>query len=164
MYEETISRMVEKLEQQAGESGYHLNPDREFTRELVEGLVTNTERYGYPSCPCRLATGVREEDRDIICPCDYRDPDLTEYGCCYCSLYVSEDVVKGEARTGSIPERRPAAGELTEAESPPSGEVPGNLTHPVWRCSVCGYLCAREEPPEKCPICKVDRERFRRFM
>ena len=34
---------------------------------------------------------------------------------------------------------------------------------PVWRCKVCGYLCARERPPLKCPICKADRDRFERF-
>lgn len=33
----------------------------------------------------------------------------------------------------------------------------------VWRCRVCGYLCARLEPPEVCPICKVPRERFEPF-
>jgi rubrerythrin len=34
---------------------------------------------------------------------------------------------------------------------------------PVWRCKVCGYLCARPDPPLKCPICKADKDRFERF-
>jgi rubrerythrin len=34
---------------------------------------------------------------------------------------------------------------------------------PVWRCKVCGYLCAREGPPDVCPICKVTKDRFERF-
>ncbi len=34
---------------------------------------------------------------------------------------------------------------------------------PVWRCKVCGYLCAREKPPGVCPICKAQRERFEIF-
>ncbi|MDT8396896.1 MAG: ferredoxin:glutaredoxin reductase, partial [bacterium] len=38
------------------------------------------------------------------------------------------------------------------------------LAYPVWRCKVCGYLCAREHPPGKCPICKADKDRFERFM
>ena len=40
---------------------------------LLEGLLTNKERYGYMCCPCRLAASDREADRDIICPCDYRE-------------------------------------------------------------------------------------------
>jgi rubrerythrin len=39
-----------------------------------------------------------------------------------------------------------------------------NLPLPVWRCKVCGYLCAREGPPEVCPICKAKKERFERFL
>jgi ferredoxin-thioredoxin reductase catalytic chain len=38
------------------------------------------------------------------------------------------------------------------------------LPLPVWRCKVCGYLCARDEPPELCPICKASKDRFERFM
>ena len=160
-----VDATLDRLRDEAEASGYHLNPDMEFTRELVEGLVINTDRYGYPSCPCRLAEGSREGDLDIICPCDYRDPDLLEHGCCYCALYVSDAVVRGEATAASIPERRPP---IDERRNPvaegSSGTTRSDLSFPVWRCSVCGYLCAREEPPEKCPVCKVDQDRFRRFM
>lgn len=34
---------------------------------------------------------------------------------------------------------------------------------PIWRCTVCGYLAARETPPPICPICKVPAEKFVRF-
>jgi len=33
----------------------------------------------------------------------------------------------------------------------------------VWRCRVCGYLCARNQPPQRCPICKATKERFEQF-
>lgn len=33
----------------------------------------------------------------------------------------------------------------------------------VWRCKVCGYLCARDRPPAVCPICKAERDRFEEF-
>ena len=41
------------------------------------------------------------------------------------------------------------------------GTLQGGL--PVWRCTVCGYLCARPDPPRKRPICHVDKDRFERF-
>jgi len=71
------------LAEQAAASGYHLTPDADFARDLVRGLLVNQARYGYEACPCRFATGARDDDRDIICPCDYRDDDLTEHGSCY---------------------------------------------------------------------------------
>jgi ferredoxin-thioredoxin reductase catalytic subunit len=78
-----IDAAYEQLNREAEEGGYHLNPDVEFTKELVEGLLVNKERYGYRACPCRRADGTKEEDLDIICPCDYRDADVGEFDTCY---------------------------------------------------------------------------------
>jgi ferredoxin-thioredoxin reductase catalytic chain len=71
------------LQKDAVAGGYHLNPEVEFTKDLVRGILTNQKRYGYGNCPCRLASGNPEEDQDIVCPCDYRDADVIEYGSCY---------------------------------------------------------------------------------
>ena len=159
-----IDELHERLDREAEASGYHLNPDREHTRILVEGLLVNRGRYGYPACPCRLASGTKEEDLDIVCPCDYRDPDLAEFDCCYCALYVSEKVLRGERNIGPIPERRPPVAEREKRPVPGGREGTLSPKLPVWRCRVCGYLCAREEAPETCPICKAKKERFERFM
>ncbi|MFQ6099893.1 MAG: ferredoxin-thioredoxin reductase catalytic domain-containing protein [Anaerolineae bacterium] len=104
---EKVDALYETLKRWAKSTGYNLNPDEEFTRGLVEGLLINRQRYGYQSCPCRLASGDKAQDKDIICPCDYRDPDLEEWGACYCALYVSDEVLRGEREVQSIPERRP---------------------------------------------------------
>ena len=162
---ERMDALLERLDGDAEASGYHLNPDGEFTRELVEGLLSNEERYGYRACPCRLADGDRQKDLDIVCPCDYRDADLDEWGTCYCALYVSGEVVSGEREFEPIPERRPAD-ERARPQNRPSNAAGGPAERarvPVWRCRVCGYLCARERPPAVCPICKAKRERFERF-
>lgn len=161
---EEIDRLYDRLNKEAEASGYRLNPDVEHTRELVKGLRVNEKRFGYWSCPCRLPAGVKEEDLDIICPCDYRDADLDEYGTCYCALYVSEAVLKGEKKAESIPERRPSKEERKKATPRPEAVGISSLSQPVWRCKVCGYLCAREGPPEVCPVCKAKKERFERFV
>ena len=161
---ERVNALNERLALEAEASGYHLNPDREFTLELAEGLLMNEERYGYRACPCRLATGDKDEDLDIICPCDYRDADLTEWGVCYCALYVSDEILQERRQVQPIPDRRPP--EEQRRQEQPSRVLAGpgeELSQPVWRCRVCGYLCARETPPGVCPICKAKRERFERF-
>ena len=84
-----------------------LNPDETTFNDLVEGLTINKERYGYRSCPCRLASGVKDKDRDIICPCEYAEPDIKEYGYCYCSLYLSKEYADKGILPPGIPERRP---------------------------------------------------------
>ena len=158
-----IDKLYDRLFREAEDAGYHLNPDREVTAQLIKSLIINERRYGYRACPCRLASGNKQDDMDIICPCDYRDPDLAEYDACYCALYISDAVRKGEKRTGPIPERRPPPVER-KGKTREKGKKPTDLPLPVWRCKVCGYLCAREQPPEVCPICKANKDRFERFM
>jgi ferredoxin-thioredoxin reductase catalytic subunit len=159
-----VDALYERLDREAEAAGYHLNPDGEFTRDLIEGLLVNEERYGYRACPCRLASGKKDEDLDMICPCDYRDADLLDWGACYCALYVSDAVKNGEQSVGPIPERRPppkGRSHLHSGSADTHPAPPGGL--PVYRCRVCGYLCAREHPPAVCPICKAKRDRFERF-
>lgn len=105
--EEKIDKIYKRLNNYAEKNGNHLNPDTEFTKELIKGLLINQDRYGYWACPCRIASGKREEDKDIICPCIYRDPDVKEYGACYCALYVSQEIKDGKKQAEPIPERRP---------------------------------------------------------
>ncbi len=164
-----VERVYQKLDREAESAGYHLNPDKEFTRGLIEGMLVNERRYGYWACPCRLASGNKAEDLDIICPCDYRDADIAEYGSCFCALYVSQEIKDGKKKARRVPERRPgdrmaaaAAPQPAPAAGPPLPDLSG-LRYPLWRCKVCGYLCARDQPPEVCPICKAKKERFERF-
>lgn len=84
-----------------------LQSDDTMFNELITGLAVNLERFGYRSCPCRLATGEKEKDRDIICPCKYAEPDIEEHGHCYCALFLSEGFVKKSESSKKIPERRP---------------------------------------------------------
>jgi ferredoxin-thioredoxin reductase catalytic chain len=165
LLETDVENAYRKLKMGAETGGYFVNPDIGFTKTLIRGRLKNKQRYGYESCPCRLASGNRSEDIDIICPCDYRDEDIAEYQSCFCGMYVNEAILLGEHIRFPVPERR--ASRALRAKNPP-----GNLSTPIpspgpqipeWRCRVCGYLCAREEPPEVCPICKAAYDRFERF-
>lgn len=152
-------QLKKALEAEMEGKGYYFNPDEDFTLSLLKGLLINKERYGYMACPCRLANGSKVKDLDIICPCDYRDADVVDYGGCFCGLYVSEETKDGLKELEPIPERR-----HKKKEQPLKAHDASELSYPVYRCKVCGYLCARSKPPEKCPICGVSKERFERFM
>lgn len=156
-------RLADKLRREAEAGGYHLNPDPAFTLALARGLLVNEGRYGYPSCPCRLASGNRDEDLDIVCPCDYRDADVNEFGACYCALYVNAEIAAGRGSAAPVPERRPPMEERRPTAAPAAPGPGRRTTYPVWRCRVCGYLCARDGPPDPCPVCKARRDRFEPF-
>ena len=168
----TVETVRQRAEADARTYGYHLNPDPDFLKDLLEGLKKNEERYGYPSCPCRLASGKFEFDRDIICPCDYRDPDVAEFRACYCALYVRKDVFEEKAPIQPVPERRPLEKQVraygtTEASVEKKAESVVTATKEaseikmkLWYCKQCGYVVFREDPPYVCPICKAKREMF----
>lgn len=155
---------LEKLVREAKEGGYKLNPDDEFVEDLCAGLIANEARYGIESCPCRLFEGNKVEDNiDIVCPCVYRDDDLADYGACFCALYVAEGAQIKQAPESRPPLEQRRANAAKNAEKTDE-KTPAALAYPVYRCSVCGYLCANNHPPRVCPVCKAKAERFERFM
>jgi ferredoxin-thioredoxin reductase catalytic chain len=103
----TVEETYERLKKVNEPKGYFFSNDQHMVMDLIEGLLTNKERYGYMCCPCRLASGDREHDKDIICPCDYREADVAQFGSCYCNLYVSREWNEGTVTHETVPERRP---------------------------------------------------------
>ena len=170
----SLEKVRQRAQSDAQSYGYYLHPDSDFLQDLLEGLRKNEERYGYPSCPCRVASGILELDRDIVCPCDYRDPDVVEYGACYCALYMRKDLYDGKTPINPIPERRPlekqsramqkniqaAPTAQTTQSVAATASTPGTIKRRLWYCKQCGYVVYREEPPYVCPICKAKREMF----
>ncbi len=102
-----VEKLYETLKRAQEAKGYYFNNDKGRVFELLEALLTNKKRYGYMACPCRLASGDRNKDRDVLCPCEYRTPDVEEYGSCYCNLYVSKAWNEGRCPKVYVPERRP---------------------------------------------------------
>jgi ferredoxin-thioredoxin reductase catalytic subunit len=104
MTSEELYEMLKKVQEP---KGYFFNKNKEWVLTILKDLLINKERYGYMCCPCRLAAGDREKDRDIMCPCAYREADVKEYGSCYCNLYVSQDWNEGKIENKYVPESRP---------------------------------------------------------
>ncbi|XXJ19541.1 ferredoxin-thioredoxin reductase catalytic domain-containing protein [Desulfovibrio caledoniensis] len=100
-------QLYEMLKKVQEPKGYYFNADMDMTMPLLESLLTNKERFGYMACPCRLANGDYEADKDILCPCVYREEDVKEYGACFCALYVSKEFNDGTIEKQVVPERRP---------------------------------------------------------
>lgn len=102
----TPEELLAALEPIQKKKGYYFYNDHPWVLDVLAGMLTNKERYGYTSCPCRLATGDRQRDRDIVCPCAFREEDVARYGRCYCQLYVDREVAEGRKEIpDTIPER-----------------------------------------------------------
>jgi ferredoxin-thioredoxin reductase catalytic subunit len=103
----TPEKLYTALSKFAEARGMELNAGKAHVMDIMRGLLKNEQRYGYRSCPCRLAKNDGEKDRDIVCPCTYMPPDVEEFGSCYCGLYVSKEWNRGGIPHVKTPERRP---------------------------------------------------------
>ena len=104
---ETKEGMIEYCKMVCDKNNWILNKDEVIFNDLIDGLVSNKKEYGYQSCPCRLASGNRDLDRDLICPCDYAPLDVKEFKACYCNLYLHPDFYDSGVVYVLVPERRP---------------------------------------------------------
>ena len=164
----TLEQVRRRAEADAKTYGYYLTPQPELLQGFLEGLKTNEDRYGYPLCPCRLASGNFEYDRDIICPCDYRDPDVAQYGACYCRLYVNKQVYESK-NLPEVPERRPLEKQARAygTQAPPLNQHPlkeskknqpakaekaqPGVKKKLWYCKQCGYVVFQGRPAVHLP-------------
>ncbi|MDL2216240.1 ferredoxin:thioredoxin reductase [Desulfovibrio sp. OttesenSCG-928-M14] len=105
--EEEVQKLHDTLKKLQEPRGYFFNNDDSLTWPLLKELLVTKARYGYMACPCRIANGSRELDKDIICPCTYREEDVKEYGACFCGLYVKQEWNEGAIPKVYVPERRP---------------------------------------------------------
>jgi len=84
---ERLNRMVRRWPQV---SGCHLNPDPVVVEGVVGALAQSVLDSGYSYCPCRDRSGDPQQDRALICPCDFHQDELLRDGHCKCVLFVSD--------------------------------------------------------------------------
>lgn len=107
MKEKTLEEVIKYVQQVAEKRGWILDPSKDETYQiLIKGLRDYFNKVGYFNCPCRDSNENRKKDIDIICPCDYAQPDIEEYGRCYCALYYDPKYAFSQPLK-MIPERRP---------------------------------------------------------
>ncbi len=87
----TEEEMHAWAQEEARKSGYRLNDDERQLGVVLRGLVRNRERFGEKFCPCRIRSGDSEKDREIICPCVFREEEVMVDGRCHCNLFFSPE-------------------------------------------------------------------------
>ncbi len=83
--------LIKEYEDYAKKSGFSLNSNRKIVEGIVKLLLEKEEKLGERFCPCRRVTGNTEEDRKIICPCQYHKEEIDKDGKCHCGLFVKNN-------------------------------------------------------------------------
>lgn len=77
----------EIAEKYAKSKGFKLNEDSKGLDRILKGLENNRKKHGFAYCPCRVVTGDKEKDREIICPCVFHRGEIELQGYCLCKLF-----------------------------------------------------------------------------
>ena len=85
MTDDSVEQEIEEWARKyAKEQGWQLNPDEKKLNIVIRGLARNQGKFGERYCPCRLRTGDKAKDAEIICPCIYHKDEVSRDGCCHC--------------------------------------------------------------------------------
>ena len=120
-----------------------------FIAEVTEGSVLSDR----PACTyAYYQSDVKRKPQPLqkkgwicsVCGFVYEGEEVPEDFLCPLCKHGKKDFVPAEGASAPAP---------AKAEAPASGGA-------KWVCSVCGYVHEGDEPPEKCPVCKVPAEKF----
>jgi ferredoxin-thioredoxin reductase catalytic subunit len=88
--EKKIEELKQKSKEYAKKAGIKINPDEKIIAGIIKGLLNNEEKHGGLYCPCRIVSGNKLKDKEIICPCVFHRGEIELQGFCHCRLFVKE--------------------------------------------------------------------------
>ena len=82
-------KLLESAKDYAKEKELKLNSNEKVLNGIIKALWRNKEFKGELYCPCRIVTGDKEKDKDILCPCVFHRGEIEIHGNCKCNLFFS---------------------------------------------------------------------------
>ena len=89
--EELSEEIMGWAESYAEENDYKLNGDERQRNAVLKGLARNKIKFGESYCPCRIRSGDKAKDEEIICPCIFHRDEIEKEGNCHCYLFYAKD-------------------------------------------------------------------------
>jgi ferredoxin-thioredoxin reductase catalytic subunit len=72
---------------------FKLNPDQKHVDMIAKGVLKNQDKFGLKLCPCRMRENTRENDLELICPCNFKTHNTWKdenKRHCWCGLFVKK--------------------------------------------------------------------------
>jgi len=86
---DTPEKLIKAWEEFVEKADFRLWDDKQAVHDLAVGELENMKNKGLRYCPCRITTGDRQKDIELICPCNFKAQGTwKEYGECWCGLFV----------------------------------------------------------------------------
>ena len=100
-YKDAAKKQQRWMEKFCEQKGYVINPSWMMATNLKSNLCEMEAVFGKRYCPCFEPSGEKELDRKMMCPCEYIEDEIAEYGTCHCALFGPADLPKERWKASS---------------------------------------------------------------
>ncbi len=100
-YKEAAKKQQKWMEKFCEQKGYAINPSWMMATNLKSNLCEMEATFGKRYCPCFEPSGDKELDKKMMCPCEYIEDEIAEYGTCHCALFGPADLSKEQWKASS---------------------------------------------------------------
>ncbi len=100
-YRDEVKKQHRWITKYTEQKGYVLNPNLMMSKNLEVWLSEMEATFGKRYCPCFEPSGDRELDKKMLCPCEFIEDEIEEYGTCHCALFGRADLDKAGWKASS---------------------------------------------------------------
>jgi len=100
-YKESAKKQQRWLEKYAKQKNYALNPSWMMLTNLKSNLCEMEATFGQRFCPCFEPSGDDVLNKKMMCPCEYIEDEIAEYGTCHCALFGPANLTKEDWKASS---------------------------------------------------------------
>lgn len=100
-YRKQVKKQDKWIQKYTAQKNYALNPSWMMTTNLKIWLSELEATFGKRYCPCFEPSGDAQLDKKMLCPCEFIEDEIKEYGTCHCALFGSADLDKAGWKASS---------------------------------------------------------------
>ncbi len=100
-YKEPSKKQQRWMEKYCEKNNYVINPSWMMATNLKSNLCEMEATFGKRYCPCFEPSGDKELDKKMMCPCEFVEEEIKEYGTCHCALFGPADLSKEQWKASS---------------------------------------------------------------
>ncbi|SFV69248.1 Rubredoxin [hydrothermal vent metagenome] len=100
-YKEAAKKQQKWMNKYCKQKGYAINPSWMMATNLKSNLCEMEATFGKRYCPCFEPSGDKALDKKMMCPCEYVEDEIKEYGTCHCALFGPADLSKEQWKASS---------------------------------------------------------------
>ncbi len=100
-YKEAAKKQQKWMNKYCTQKGYAINPSWMMATNLKSNLCEMEATFGKRYCPCFEPSGDKALDKKMMCPCEYVEDEIKEYGTCHCALFGPADLSKEQWKASS---------------------------------------------------------------